>query len=136
MPGLLGMSLALFVGCFVHGADIRLALIVYLAVLNVITFFFYMIDKGIAAGDFDMGGGGWRISELALLLLIFLGGSFGTWLGIIVCCHKIRKPAFLCSAVSLSIFSLTWVFLWLIITAKDNLSTCYKYQKGTGNATL
>ena len=135
LPGLLGMSLTLFLGCFVPGADIRVALIVYLVVINVITFFFYMIDKGIAAGSTDMGGDHWRIAEFALLLLIFLGGSFGAWLGMIFCFHKIHKQSFICCAVPVTIFSLTWVFLWLILTAEDNLSKCYKYQKGIGDAT-
>jgi len=94
-----------------------------------------MIDKGIAAGSTDMGGDHWRIAEFALLLLIFLGGSFGAWLGMIFCFHKIHKQSFICCAVPVTIFSLTWVFLWLILTAEDNLSKCYKYQKGIGDAT-
>ena len=138
LPGLLGMSLTLFLGCFVHGADIKIALIAYLAVVNVITFIAYMCDKMIAADNVDMGGNEWRFAEVGLWLFIFLGGALGAWLGIIVCCHKIHKRPFMRIAIACSIFSLTWVFLWLILTAEDNLSTCYKYQKAAsrGNYTV
>ena len=129
LPGLLGLSLTFFLGCFVHGADIKLALIIYLAVINVITFVAYACDKLTAADSMDMGGGGWRCAEVALWSFIFLGGTFGAWLGMIVCCHKLCKHPFIFVAIALSIFSLTWVFLWLILTAEDNLSDCYKYQK-------
>ena len=79
-----------------------MALIAYVAVINAITFFFYMVNKGIAAGYNDMGIGHWRIAEFVLLLLIFLGGSFDAWLGVIFSKRKIHKRGFICFAVSLS----------------------------------
>ena len=46
-----------------------------IAILNVITFFLYGIDKWKAKKD------RWRIPESTLLLLAVLGGSIGAWLG-------------------------------------------------------
>ena len=136
--GLLGMSLMLLtfsLGCFVHGADIRVALIVYFTVINITALTLLIADKGLTAGDYEEIAVGtydvavvrWRIVEAVLKLVIFLGGSFDAWLGIIVCFHKISKLGYISSPVFLSKFILTWVFLWLIITAEDNLRTCYKY---------
>ena len=105
MPGLLGMMLAFYLGCFVDGADIQIALVVYLTVMNIISFLCYMIDKEHVSQD-DC----WRIAELALLSSIFLGGSFGVWLGMIFSKRKIFKPSHIFSTISLSIVSLTWVF--------------------------
>ena len=140
MPGLLGITLTLFIGCFAHGADIKLALVCYLATINVITLFAFMCDKGIAADYPDLGGGGWRFAEVGLYFLMFAGGPVGAWLGMILTCHKLKKASFLCCGFAFTVLSLGWVFLWLIITAEDNLSTCYKYQKslsprGRGNST-
>ena len=47
----------------------------YLAIINVITFIVYGIDKLKAKKS------RWRISEATLLLLAVLGGSIGAWSG-------------------------------------------------------
>ena len=49
--------------------------LIYLAVINVVTFFMYGIDKWKAKKS------KWRIRETALLGLAVLGGSIGAWLG-------------------------------------------------------
>lgn len=49
--------------------------LIYLAVINVVTFFMYGIDKWKAKKS------KWRIREAALLGLAVLGGSIGAWLG-------------------------------------------------------
>ena len=49
--------------------------LLYLAVINVVTFFMYGIDKWKAKKS------KWRIRETALLGLAVLGGSIGAWLG-------------------------------------------------------
>ena len=54
----------------------------YLAVINVVTFFMYGIDKWKAKKS------KWRIRETALLGLAVLGGSIGAWLGMKVWHHK------------------------------------------------
>ena len=56
--------------------------LLYLAVINVVTFFMYGIDKWKAKKS------KWRIRETALLGLAVLGGSIGAWLGMQVWHHK------------------------------------------------
>ena len=56
--------------------------LIYLAVINVATFFMYGIDKWKAKKSM------WRIRETALLGLAVLGGSIGAWLGMKVWHHK------------------------------------------------
>ena len=56
--------------------------LIYLAVINVVTFFMYGIDKWKAKKS------RWRIREAALLGLAVLGGSIGAWLGMKVWHHK------------------------------------------------
>ena len=56
--------------------------LIYLAVINVVTFFIYGIDKWKAKKS------KWRLREAALLGLAVLGGSIGAWLGMKVWHHK------------------------------------------------
>ena len=56
--------------------------LIYLAVINVVTFFMYVVDKWKARKS------KWRIREIALLGLAVLGGSIGAWLGMKVWHHK------------------------------------------------
>lgn len=60
----------------------------YLAIINVITFIVYGIDKLKAKKS------RWRISEATLLLLAVLGGSIGAWFGIKVWHHKTLHKKF------------------------------------------
>ena len=123
----LGLTPTFVLGCYVDGADIKIALIVYLVAVNVVAFFVFILDKGIASGYLDCGGDRWRVAEGCLLSLMFFGGAFGAWLGMGICRHKVSKRSFLWRGLVLTIFSLTWLYLWLILTAKDNLSICYKH---------
>ena len=61
---------------------------IYLAVINVVTFFMYGIDKWKAKKS------KWRIRETALLGLAVLGGSIGAWLGMKVWLHKTQHKKF------------------------------------------
>lgn len=63
-------------------------LLLYLAALNVVTFFVYGIDKWKARHK------RWRIPEAALLLLALLGSSVGAWLGMYVWRHKTQHKKF------------------------------------------
>ena len=63
-------------------------ILVYLAALNVATFFTFGIDKWKAKKA------KWRIREAALLLLAVLGGSIGAWLGMKVWHHKTLHKKF------------------------------------------
>ena len=56
--------------------------LIYLAVINVVTFFVYGIDKWKAKKS------KWRVSEAALLELAVVGGSIGAWLGMKAWHHK------------------------------------------------
>ena len=62
--------------------------LIYLAVINVVTFFVYCINKWKAKKS------KWRISETALLGLAVLGGSIGAWLGMKVWHHKTLHKKF------------------------------------------
>ena len=62
--------------------------LLYLAVINVVTFFMYGIDKWKAKKS------KWRIRDPALLGLAVLGGSIGAWLGMKVWHHKTQHKKF------------------------------------------
>ena len=62
--------------------------LICLAVINVVTFFVYGIDKWKAKKSMR------RIRETALLGLAVLGGSIGAWLGMKVWHHKTQHKKF------------------------------------------
>ena len=62
--------------------------LVYLAVINVLTFFLYGIDK------FKAKHSKWRISEATLIWLSVFGGSVGAWLGMKAWHHKTQHKKF------------------------------------------
>ena len=68
--------------------DMQQMIIIYLVVINVVTFFMYGIDKWKARKA------KWRIREAALLGLPVLGGSVGAWLGMRVWHHKTLHKKF------------------------------------------
>ena len=68
--------------------DMQQMIIIYLVVINVVTFFMYGIDKWKARKA------KWRIREAALLGLAVLGGSVGAWLGMRVWHHKTLHKKF------------------------------------------
>lgn len=63
-------------------------LYLYVAAVNVVTFFIYGLDKSKAKA------GQWRIPEVHLIFLAIIGGSVGALLGMRVFHHKTRKPKF------------------------------------------
>ena len=62
--------------------------LIYLAVINVVAFFMYGVDKWKAKRS------KWRIPEATLLLMAILGGSIGTWMGMKVWHHKTQHKKF------------------------------------------
>ena len=64
-------------------------LIIYLFVINIVTFSLYGSDKKRARWDRR------RIPEKVLLGLAVIGGSVGAWMGMKVYRHKIRKWKFI-----------------------------------------
>lgn len=62
--------------------------VIYLVVINILTFFAMGIDKWKAKR------GAWRISEGALLTMVLFGGGLGGIIGMFVFHHKTKKPKF------------------------------------------
>ena len=62
--------------------------LIYLAVINVVAFILYGIDK------FKAKQSKWRISEVSLLGLAVIGGSIGAWIGMVVWHHKTLHKKF------------------------------------------
>lgn len=63
-------------------------LLIYLAIINVFTFFVYGIDKWKAKHA------KWRLPESTLLGMAALGGSIGAWLGMKTWHHKTLHKKF------------------------------------------
>lgn len=83
-------------------------LLVWLAVINLVTFAVYGIDKAKAKR------GAWRVPEKTLFLLPLLGGSVGALLGMRVFHHKTKHwyfvwgvPAILLAQLALAVWLLT-----------------------------
>ena len=62
--------------------------LIYLASINVVTFFLYGVDKWKAKRD------KWRVSETVLIWMAVLGGSIGAWLGMKTWHHKTQHAKF------------------------------------------
>lgn len=62
--------------------------VVYLIVINIITFFYFAVDKSKAITQSR------RISERKLWVLSLFGGSIGALLGMKIFRHKTKKPSF------------------------------------------
>ena len=82
-------------------------LLVYLAVINLLTFIVYGADKRRARK------GKWRVPEKTLFLLPLLGGSIGALLGMRVFHHKTKHwyfvwgiPAILLAQIALAV----WIY--------------------------
>ena len=83
-------------------------LLIYLAVINVATFFTYGLDKWKAKKSL------WRIRESSLLMLAVLGGSIGAWLGMKVWHHKTQHKKFKYGVplIILAQIALACILLW------------------------
>ena len=82
--------------------------LIYLAVINVVTFFMYGIDKWKAKKS------KWRIRETALLGLAVLGGSIGAWLGMKVWHHKTQHKKFKYGLPAIIIVQLALIVYFII----------------------
>ena len=82
--------------------------LLYLAVINVVTFFMYGIDKWKAKKS------KWRIRETALLGLAVLGGSIGAWLGMKVWHHKTQHKKFKYGVPAIIIIQLALIVYFII----------------------
>ena len=82
--------------------------LIYLAVINVVTFFMYGIDKWKAKKS------KMRIRETALLGLAVLGGSIGAWLGMKVWHHKTQHKKFNYGVTAIIIVQLALIVYFII----------------------
>ena len=82
--------------------------LIYLAVINMETFFMYGIDKWKAKKS------KWRIRESALLGLAVLGGSIGAWLGMKVWHHKTQHKKFKYGVPAIIIIQLALIVYFII----------------------
>ena len=80
--------------------------IIYLIVINVITFAVYGLDKWKAQHD------RWRISESSLLTLAAIGGSIGAWIGMKVWHHKTLHRKFTLGVPAILLIQIA-LWLWL-----------------------
>lgn len=67
----------------------QLAVIAYFAIINLVAFFIYGLDKAKAGHT-----GARRISEKILLIIALIGGSLGALLGMKIFRHKTKKTSF------------------------------------------
>ena len=82
-------------------------MLIYLVIINIITFLLYGVDKYFAIKNM------YRISEFILLFFSFIGGVVGALFGIYFFKHKYRKVKF-------KIFNFIYIILWILILIKYN----------------
>ncbi|MCH1965827.1 DUF1294 domain-containing protein [Paeniclostridium sordellii] len=82
-------------------------LFIYFLIMSSITFFLMYIDKQRAIKK------EWRIPEINLMALSFLGGSFGTYLGMYFFRHKTKHIKFTLG-VPVAIFFNLIIYFYLI----------------------
>ena len=107
--------------------------LIYLAVINVVTFFMYGIDKAASKrgqsqarlsyaereqartkSKWKAKKSKWRIRETALLGLAVLGGSIGAWLGMKVWHHKTQHKKFKYGVPAIIIIQLALIVYFII----------------------
>ncbi|MCW3168820.1 DUF1294 domain-containing protein [Chryseobacterium sp. 09-1422] len=77
----------------------------YLLIITLITFFAFGWDKRLAKNKKP------RLAESVLLMLTFLGGTFGAFIGITFFRHKYAKKTFILKLVLVVAVQLTLIFL-------------------------
>ena len=83
--------------------------LIYLAAMNVVTFFLYGIDKLKAKKS------KWRVKEATLIWMSVFGGSIGAWLGMKSWHHKTQHKKFkygvpLILLAQISLIGLIWYY--------------------------
>ena len=82
-------------------------ILIYLLIINVVTFFTYGIDK------YKAKFAKWRVPEATLLLLAVIGGSIGAWCGMRVWHHKTMHKKFKYGVPVIFILQLA-IAVWII----------------------
>ena len=81
---------------------------IYLAVVTVVTFFVYGIDKRKSQHK------RWRVPESVLLGLAAIGGSIGAWLGMQVWRHKTQHKKFTYGVPAIFVAQVALAIWWLV----------------------
>ena len=82
-------------------------LLIYLLIVNVLTFIVYGVDK------WKAHRGRWRVPEASLLGLTALGGSVGAWLAMQLFRHKTQKKKFRYGVPAILVLQLVALLLFL-----------------------
>ena len=90
--------------------EARNLILVYLAVITVVTFLVYGIDKWKAQHK------RWRIPESVLLGLAAIGGSIGAWLGMQVWHHKTQHKKFMIGIPVIMAVQIILIILFIVIS--------------------
>jgi len=77
-------------------------MLIYLIIINIITFFIYFVDKRQAIKE------GNRISETSLMLLSLVGGAIGALASMYIFHHKTKKIEF-------HLVNILAIIIWIII---------------------
>lgn len=83
-------------------------MITYLLIMNAASLLLMSLDKKYARQH------RWRIPEVVLLAFAALGGSLGTLLGMVLCHHKTRHPAFFITVPLLLAIHLALILLGIV----------------------
>lgn len=86
--------------------SIATIIVLYIVVINVVTFFLYGVDKWKAKRS------RWRIPESVLLGMAAVGGSIGAWLGMRVWHHKTQHKKF-CYGVPFILLAQIVLLVWI-----------------------
>ena len=84
-------------------------ILIYLVVINLITFLAFYIDKNKAKK------GNRRTKENTLFALVFLGGGFGGIAGMYTFRHKTKKPAFVVGVPAILILEILLVAITVVL---------------------
>ena len=80
--------------------------LIYLAAINMVTFFLYGIDK------FKAQHARWRIPESVLIGFAVIGGSIGAWLGMMIWHHKTQHKKFKYGIPLILVVQIALLILW------------------------
>lgn len=82
------------------------AILVWIVLMSIISFVVYGIDKECARKE------KWRIKESTLILLGFIGGGIGSFIGMKVFHHKTLKKEF---QILVPISMILWIVLVIVV---------------------
>ena len=95
-------------------------IIIYLLIINLISFVLFFIDKQKSKRD------KWRIKENTLHFVSFLGGTPGSIAAMILFHHKTKKPKFVMITIIALLFNLFLAYEFLINKFDGGISVIIK----------